>query len=181
MAKVVMMPRTRTVLPSRTMKVKSCSYQFEEGTLRFDCSGCSAADEAPDERCLAMFRKALEANLEANNILLQGTQDVWLREKGVGSLRSLISAELSWEDFRSTVRSLRCHNTLAPDRITKYLERCREGRLEMFCAGEGSRCNDCLRIQEGALDLLRSDRRRARRNVAADRFRIVEVPGEGSR
>jgi uncharacterized protein YecT (DUF1311 family) len=181
MAKVVMMPRTRTVPPSRSIEKSACDYSFEEGTIRFDCLGCAVADDAPAERCLEKFREALEAHPEADNILLQGAQDVWLKEKGVESLRSLLSAERTWKDFRSTIRVLPCHHALASDRVSRYLERCREGRMELFCPGEGALCQYCLRVQESALDSLRSDRRRARRNVATDRFRIVEVPGEAFR
>jgi hypothetical protein len=177
MAKVVMMPRTRTVPPSRSIEKSACDYKFEEGTIRFYCLGCTAADDAPAEKCLEKFREALEAHTDADNILMHGEQDVWLKEKGVESLRSLLSAERTWEEFRSSIRVLPCHRALASDRVSRYLERCREGRMELFCPGEGALCADCLRAQEGALESLRSDRRRARRNVAADRFRIVEVPG----
>jgi len=181
MAKVVMMPRTRTKVPSRSTERKGCACVFEEGTLNFDCLDCVAADEAPTELCLGKFRQALEAYPEATNILLHGRQDIWLKEKGVESLRSLLSAERTWDEFCSTIRALPCHHALPLDRTLRYLERCREGRMEPFCSGEGAICQECLRTQERALDSLRSDRRRARRNVATDRFRIVEVPMEGAK
>jgi hypothetical protein len=179
MAKVVMMPRNGTLVKFRPIEKKECACVFDEGTLRFDCMDCFAADDSPTEQCLVKFREALEAYPEATNILLLGRQDIWLREKGVESLRSLISAERTWDEFCSTIRALPCHHSLSMERTSRFLERCHEGRLELFCAGEGEPCQECVRSQEMALDTLRSGRRRARRNVAADRFRIVEVMTEG--
>ncbi|MCG7845123.1 MAG: hypothetical protein MIO90_06820 [Methanomassiliicoccales archaeon] len=177
MAKVMMMPRTRTLVPNRSIDRTGCTYGFEDGTITFNCQGCGTADDAPSEMCMAKFRQALEAHPDATDILLLGAQDVWLRERNVESIRSLIAAEKAWDEFRSTIRSLPCHHPLPVDRVSRYLEKCREGRMELFCNGEGANCRECLRSQEAALDSLRSDRRRARRNMAADRFRIVEVPG----
>ncbi len=181
MAKVVMMPRTNMAMTSPLPEKSRCAFTLEGREIVFDCLGCPMASDAPTHNCLAGFRSALEANPEACGIVLHGEQQVWIRECGLESLRSLICAEKAWDDFRSIIRSLPCHRPLAVDRINRYLERIKEGRAELFCLGEGAICQGCEKIQQDALSSLRSNRRKARRTVAADRFRITEVLGGGQK
>jgi hypothetical protein len=180
MAKVVMVPKKSTAEPSRPRITNQCSFEYEDGSLIFNCQGCDAAMDAPVARCMPAVRCALEMHIEAKNMVLQGEQHIWIREKGLESMRSLINSERSWEDFRSIIRSLPCFRPLPMDRVSRYLERARDGRMELFCKGDGSKCDECVRMQELALDALGSDRRRARRTMATDRFHITDVKGGSS-
>ncbi|MDD1772066.1 MAG: hypothetical protein LUQ09_04015 [Methanomassiliicoccales archaeon] len=180
MAKVVMVPKKSTTELPRSPVTSRCSFEHEEGSLIFNCQGCDAAMDAPVAKCIPGIRCALETHLEAKNVVLQGEQHIWIRENGLESMRSLISSERSWEEFRSIIRSLPCFRPLPMDRVSRYLERARDGRMELFCKGDGTRCDECLRMQELALDSLSSDRRRLRRTMATDRFRITDVKGGSS-
>lgn len=181
MAKVVMMPRKGDVRPVALPSKEGCRFQLQGRIIEIDCHGCSDADNAPSERCLGAFRSALNAHREAAGILLRGAQDVWIREKGVNSLRTLIAAETAWEGLRSSLISLPCPRPIPPERVTRYVERVRSGYSDLFCQGEGVACASCLERQKDAFDAVRSDGRKAKKTIAADRFRIIEVPGGGER
>ncbi len=181
MAKVVMMPRKGEARPVARPSVEMCGFQPRGRIIEIDCSGCPDADDAPSERCLAVFRGALNAHREATGIVLRGTQDVWVRESGVSSLRSLMTAETAWEGLRDTLSSLPCPRPVTSERINRYLEKARSGSLDLFCSGDGASCDRCLERQREAVEALRSDGRKAKKTLAADRFRIVEVPGGSDR
>jgi hypothetical protein len=181
MAKVVMMPRKGDARPAVRPNKEGCGFQLQGRMIEFDCSGCSYADDAPSERCLGAFRNALNAHREATGILMRGAQDIWVRENGVNSLRTLMAAETAWEGLRSTLMSLPCPRPIPPERINRYLERVRTGSSDLFCQGEGPACASCLERQQEAVDALRSGGRKAKKTIAADRFRIIEVPGGGDR
>jgi hypothetical protein len=174
MVKVIKMParaiRTGTV-PAR------CRYTYEGREVRIDCLGCPESSGAPNEICLRGIYSALEAHPEACGLLLLGDEHVWIRERGVATLRSLLAAEKAWEEFRMAILGLPCHRSISPDRVTRYLEKVRSGCTERFCQGEGRDCQECVGIQQRALEALLAHRNRARRALAADRFRIIEVPG----
>jgi len=57
----------------------------------------------------------------------------------------------------------------------------KDGSSDLFCLGEGGHCAPCLERQRQALESLRSDGRKAKKTLAADRFRITEVPGGSER
>ncbi|HIH76230.1 MAG TPA: hypothetical protein HA343_02800 [Methanomassiliicoccales archaeon] len=181
MAKVVMMPRRGDARPAVRPDKEGCRFQLQGRMIEIDCLGCSDADDAPSERCLGAFRSALNAHREATGILMRGPQDVWVRENGVISLRTLMAAETAWEGLRGTLRSLPCPRPIPPERINRYLERVRTGSSDLFCQGEGVACASCLERQQEAIDALRSDGRKAKKTLAADRFRIIEVPGGSDR
>lgn len=172
-----MVPRKNAAEPLRQQAEGGCRFELVDGELLFDCQGCEAVMDAPSVRCMPSIRCALERHIDAKGMVLQGEQHVWVREKGLESLRSALKAERSWDEFRSTIRELPCFRPLPMDRVSRYLEKARDGRRELFCKGEGARCDGCLLVQERALDALRSDRRRMMRMVAADRFRITDVKG----
>jgi hypothetical protein len=154
-----------------------CTYIMEGREVRFDCRGCPGSRDAPNERCLQGIRSALEVHPEACGLLLIGDEHIWIRERGVTALRSLMAAEKAWEELRETLIDLPCHRTVPPQRVMQYLERVRSGHSERFCQGEGEGCRACIALQERALKALQMDRNRARRTLATDRFRIVEVMG----
>ncbi|MHC1680495.1 MAG: hypothetical protein AB9860_04495 [Methanomassiliicoccales archaeon] len=181
MAKVVMMPRKGEARPAMRPNKEGCKFQLTGRMIEFDCSGCSEAEGAPSEKCLGEFRNALNAHREATGILMRGAQDVWVRENGVSSLRTLMAAESAWEGLRSTLSSLPCPRPIPPEKINRYLERVRSGSQDLFCQGEGVACATCLEGQQEAIDALRSDGRKAKKTIAADRFRIIEVPGGSDR
>jgi len=180
MEKVNLLPRTGSSERSTSEKEMICRFVLEGQTVIFDCRKCSLVKDAPEERCLEGLRAALAAHPEAVDLLLQGEQDIWLRDRGLDSLRSLIAAEMAWENFRSAICSLPCFKPISMDRTSRYVEKVRAGGTDLFCKGEGRRCSECLERQREALGSLRSDRNRARRTVAMDRFRITEVMGGGS-
>ena len=177
MAKVVMLPRTGSLERSAPARERICRYRIEGRTVIFDCRDCPLALDAPVEGCLEGFRGAMASHPETLDMLLRGEQEVWLRERGLDSLRCLIGAEMAWENFRAAICSLPCIKNLSPDRTGRYLDRVRAGSMDLFCKGEGAQCSECLERQRQALASLSSDRNRARRTVAVDRFRITEVPG----
>ncbi len=176
MAKVVLMPRkgARSVAQAN---VEGCRSQLQGRMIEIDCTGCPDAGDAPSERCLGALRSALGSHREAIGIVMRGAQDVWIRENGVSSLRSLMAAELAWEGLRYVLSSLPCPRPIPQDRINRYLEKVRAGSLDLFCPGDGASCDSCLERQRAAMEALRSDGRKAKKTLAADRFRITEVPG----
>ena len=180
MAKVVKMPRNDAAKQAASVN-KGCAYVVEGSELHMECRGCQCSMDAPNEGCMPGIRSALVAHPETSDMVLLGDEHVWIRERGMETLRSLLSAERSWEDFRSIVRSLPCFRPLAAEKVARYFERTANGHLELFCSGEGRRCQDCLKAQGDALGLLEGGRRQARRSLAADRFRITEVSGGGNR
>lgn len=181
MAKVVKMPRNDAVKQMAPSDIKGCAFVREGRELRMECQGCHYALDAPNEACLPGIRSALGAHPEASDMVFLGDEHVWIREGSMETLRSLLSAERAWEDFLSIVRSLPCFRPLPAEKVTRYIERTANGHLDLFCSGEGRRCQDCLKVQESALGLLEGGRRQARRSLAADRFRITEVSGGGNR
>ncbi len=181
MAKVIMMPRKGDARPAVRPNKEGCRFQLQGRMIEIDCSGCSHAEDAPTEKCLGAFRNALNAHREATGILMHGAQDVWIRENGVNSLRTLMAAETAREGLRSTLTSLPCPRPISLERVNRYLERVRSGSSELFCQGEGIACAACLERQQEAIDSVRSDGRKAKKTIAADRFRITEVPGGGDR
>jgi hypothetical protein len=181
MAKLVMMPRKGAARPAVRPNKEGCRFQLQGRMVEIDCSGCSDVDDAPSERCLGAFRNALSAHREATGVLMRGAQDVWVRENGVNSLRTLMAAETAWEGLRNTFSCLPCPRPISPERVNRYLERVRTGSPDLFCQGEGVGCSSCLERQQEAIDGLRSDGRKAKKTIAADRFRIIEVPGGSDR
>ncbi|MCG7840634.1 MAG: hypothetical protein MIO87_01860 [Methanomassiliicoccales archaeon] len=181
MAKVVMIPRTRAIESPIPSFKRNCEFVLDGKDLCFDCLGCPVSHDAPTEECLQAFRYSLEKNPGARSFLLRGENHVWLREKGLDSLRSLISVEKAWETFRITIRSLPCRRPLSTERVLRYLDKAMDGRTDLFCLGEGAVCKECLKMQEEALIHLHADRRRGRKTLAADRFRITEVLGRCER
>ncbi len=181
MAKVVMIPRKGEVRPGMGPSEERCVFHLQGRTIEFDCSGCPHADDAPSERCLGAIRNALIAHREATGMIMHGTRDVWVREGGINSLRTMLAAEMAWEGLRDTLSSLPCTRPISPERINRYLERVRGGSSELFCQGEGTACTSCLERQREAMDALCYDGRKARRTMAVDRFRIIEVPGGSER
>lgn len=181
MAKVVMMPRKGEDVPAARPSREGCRFQLQGRIVELDCSSCPDADGAPSERCLGAFRRALSAHQEATGIIMRGEQDVWVREIGVNSLRTLMAAETAWEGLRFTLISLPCSRPIPPERISRYLEKVRAGSSELFCPGEGVGCAPCRERQREALESLRSDGRKAKKTLAVDRFRITEVPGGNER
>lgn len=179
MAKVVKMPRNDAAKQAAAPVMKGCAYVVEGSELRMDCRGCRYSLDAPNEGCMPGIRSALVAHPETSDMVLLGDEHVWIKERDMETLRSLLSAERAWEDFRSIVRSLPCFRPLAAEKVTRYLERTANGHIELFCSGEGLRCQDCLKVQGNALGLLEGGCRQARRSLAADRFRITEVSGGG--
>ncbi len=175
------MPKKGDARPAARPNKEGCRFQLQGRMIEIDCSGCTYADDAPSEKCLGAFRTALNAHREATGILMRGAQDVWVRENGVNSMRTLMAAETAWEGLRSTLRTLPCPRPISPDRINRYLERARTGPSELFCQGEGIACASCLERQQEAIDSVRSDGRKAKKTIAADRFRITEVPGGSER
>lgn len=181
MAKVVMIPKKGEPRPVVRPNAEGCKTELRGMIVEFDCSACPVADDSPSERCLAAFRNALNAHREATGIIMHGPQDVWLRENGVSSLRALMAAETAWEGLRFTLGSLPCPRPVPPERINRYLEKVRSGSSELFCSGEGASCERCLEKQREAIEAMRSGGRKARKTIAADRFRIIEVPGGSDR
>ncbi len=175
------MPRKGDARPAVRLNNERCRFQLQGRMIEMDCSGCSDADDAPSERCLGAFRNALNAHQEATGILMRGAQDVWVRENGVSSLRTLMAAETAWEGLRATLISLPCPRPISHERVNRYLERVRSGSSDLFCQGEGVACVSCLERQQEAIDSMRSDGRKAKKTIAADRFRIIEVPGGSDR
>lgn len=175
------MPKKGDARPAIRPNKEGCRFHLQGRMIELDCSGCPHSSDAPSERCLDAFRVALNAHREATGIMMRGTQDVWVRENGVCSLRTLMAAESAWEGIRSILRSLPCPRPIAPERINRYLERVRTGSTDLFCQGEGIACASCLERQREAMDALRSDGRKAKKTIAADRFRIMEVSGGGER
>ncbi|KAF5056803.1 hypothetical protein DSECCO2_363520 [anaerobic digester metagenome] len=181
MAKVVMMPRKGEAGPVPRPNQNGCRFQAQGRMIEIDCCECPVADDAPSERCLSAFRNALSAHREATGIVLHGNQDVWVRESGVKSLRSLMTAETAWEGLRRTLSFLPCSRPIPPERVDRYLDRVRKGSKDLFCNGDGTSCDMCLDKQREALEALRSDGKKAKKTLAADRFRIIEVPGGSDR
>lgn len=181
MAKVVMMPRKGELRPGTRPAREGCAFHLQGRMIEFDCSGCAHADDAPSERCLGAIRNALVAHREATGMIMHGTRDIWVREGGINSLRTMLAAEMAWEGLRGTLSSLPCSRPISPDRIDRYLERVRGGSSNLFCQGEGEACASCLVRQREAMDALCSGGRKARRTLAVDRFRIIEVPGGSDR
>jgi hypothetical protein len=181
MAKVVMMPRKGEVVPLARPSREGCRFQLQGKIIELDCSSCPDAHDAPSERCLSAFRSALSAHPEATGIIMRGAQDVWVRENGVNSLRTLMAAESAWEGLRFTLSSLPCSRPIPPERIDRYLQKARMGSSDLFCLGEDGHCAPCLERQRQALESLRSDGRKAKKTLAVDRFRITEVPGGSER
>jgi len=181
MAKVVMMPRKGGDGPMVRPKQEGCGFQLQGRIIELDCVSCPYADDAPSERCLSAFRNALGVHREATGIIMHGTRDVWLRESGVSSLRTLMAAEAAREGLRLTLGSLPCPRPIPPERIDRYLEKQLNGPFDLFCQGEGAGCSMCIKAQREAIESFRSDGRKARKTLAADRFRITEVPGGSDR
>jgi hypothetical protein len=181
MAKVVMMPKKGDARPVARPNGEGCVSQLQGRMIEIECSGCPDAGNAPSARCLGAFRTALNAHQEATGIVLHGSQDVWIREGGVASLRTLMAAETAWETLRSTLSSLPCPRLVPPERINRYLDKLRAGSSELFCMGDGRSCDRCLERQREAIESLRSGGRKAKKTLAADRFRIIEVPGGSDR
>jgi len=181
MAKVVMMPRKGDARPAVRPSVEQCRFQLQGKMIEIDCTGCPDADDAPSAKCLGAFREALNAHRDAVGIVMRGPQDVWIRESGVTSLRTLMNAETAWETLRDTLSSLPCPRPVVPERINRYLDRVRAGSSDLFCLGDGATCDRCLERQREAVESLRSGGRKAKKTLAADRFRIVEVPGGSDR
>ncbi len=177
MAKVVMMPKRGDAWTAMRPNQQGCEFRLQGRMIELDCSGCPHADEAPSERCLGAIRDSLNAHREATGIVMRGAQDVWVRESGVNSLRTLMAAETAWKGLREILCSLPCSRPITLERVNRYLDRIRAGSTDLFCSGEGAHCSSCLERQREALDALRSDGRRAKKTLAADRFRIIEVPG----
>jgi len=177
MAKRVLFPGREGARRTVTAAKTSCPYAMRGRTAHFDCRECPSLGDAPDLRCLEGLRSALNAHPELEDAVLQGEQDVWLREKGLEALRSIMAAETAWEEFRDVISSLPCPNRIAAERISSYFSRVKGGSTDLFCRGEGDVCHVCLERQRRALQDLRSDRNRARRTLAVDRFRITEVKG----
>ena len=175
------MPKRGDARPAMRPNQQGCEFRLQGRMIELDCSGCPHADEAPSERCLGAIRDSLNAHREATGIVMRGAQDVWVRESGVNSLRTLMAAETAWKGLRDILASLPCPRPISPERINRYLDRIRAGSSDMFCSGEGATCPSCLERQREALDALRSDGRRAKKTLAADRFRIIEVPGGSDR
>ena len=176
-----MMPKKGGARPVMRPNQEGCPFQLQGRMIELECSGCPHADEAPSERCLEAIRDSLNAHREATGIVMRGAQDVWVRESGVNSLRTLIAAETAWKGLRDILASLPCSRPISPERVNRYLDRVRAGSSDVFCSGEGTTCSSCLERQREALDALRSDGRRAKKTLAADRFRIIEVPGGSDR
>lgn len=181
MAKVILMPRKGEVRPVARPNVGGCGYQLQGRMIELDCTGCPDAGDAPSVKCLGAFRDALNAHREATGIVLKGSQDVWIRESGVASLRTLMAAEMAWEALRDTLSSLPCPRPIPSERINRYLDKVRAGSSALFCLGDGPSCDGCMERQREAVGSLRSDGRRAKKTLAADRFRIIEVPGGSDR
>jgi len=175
------MPKKGGARPVMRPNQEGCPFQLQGRMIELECSGCPHADEAPSERCLEAIRDSLNAHREATGIVMRGAQDVWVRESGVNSLRTLIAAETAWKGLRDILASLPCSRPISPERVNRYLDRVRAGSSDVFCSGEGTTCSSCLERQREALDALRSDGRRAKKTLAADRFRIIEVPGGSDR
>jgi len=175
------MPRKGETRPAVRPAKEGCRFQLQGRTIEFDCGGCAHAEDAPGERCLGAIRNALAANFEATGMIMHGTRDVWVREGGVNFLRSLLAAEMAWEGLRTTLFALPCLRPIPPERINRYLERVRGGSSDLFCPGEGNACTLCLERQREAIAAMCSDGRKAKRTLAADRFRIIDVPGGSER
>ncbi|MCX6651557.1 MAG: hypothetical protein NT131_07890 [Methanomassiliicoccales archaeon] len=177
MAKVVKMPRNGAAKQALPVEMKGCAYIVEGREVYMECQGCQFSLDAPSERCMAGICSALDAHPEAIGLVLLGDEHVWIREREMETLRSLISAEKAWEGFRASIRSLPCFRPLPTEKVTRYIERVANGHADMFCLGEGRQCQECLKVQKDALGSLEGDWRRVRRTLAADRFRITEVAG----
>ena len=171
------MPKRGDAWTAMRPNQQGCEFRLQGRMIELDCSGCPHADEAPSERCLGAIRDSLNAHREATGIVMRGAQDVWVRESGVNSLRTLMAAETAWKGLREILCSLPCSRPITLERVNRYLDRIRAGSTDLFCSGEGAPCSSCLERQREALDALRSDGRRAKKTLAADRFRIIEVPG----
>lgn len=178
---MIMMPRKGDARPAALPNGEGCRSQLQGRMIEIDCSGCPEAGDAPSVKCLGAFRNALSAHREATGIVLHGSQDVWIRESGVASLRTLMAAETAWETLRSTLSNLPCPRPVPPERINRYLDKLRAGSSDLFCVGEGQSCDRCLERQREAVESLRSGGRKAKKTLAADRFRIIEVPGGSDR
>lgn len=149
--------------------------------VEIDCQGCPFIESAPSEKCFRVLRSALSEHREVLGVIMHGAQDVWIRESGVNSLRTLMAEETAWEGFREKLRSLPCPRSISQERIDHYLEKARAGSLGLFCLGNGASCERCLERQREALEVLFADIRKAKKTLAADRFRIVVVPGGSGR
>ena len=179
MAKVVMMPKGAGVPITPSVERGGCRFQVQGRDVVFDCNGCPLAADVPSEGCLPSIRAALEAHQETMGIIFRGPEDVWVRSDGLEPLRSLMAAEKAREGLRKALRSLPCPRPISAERIERFLEKAVAGTSDQFCQGRGEECLTCIERQQEAIGSMRSMSGKARKALAADRFRITEVHGGG--
>lgn len=181
MAKAVLVPRLSEDGNPVPRARDGCAYRLHGRTIILECSKCQIVDDPPSEVCLGVLRSALNAYRDASEIMMVGPHDVWIRENGVSALRSFMAAEMAREELRSTLMTLHCPDRIAPERVARYLDRVSEGASDLFCSGQDRVCVQCRERQRQALDAFRYNIKKAKKAMAANRFRIMDVPGGADR